>query len=670
MLRVMRRGLAVRVFTGRARCVFLAALAIVLSSSAPAAQTPPTPATPAATPAVPLDHGWTGAWMGTIASQPTNGKQGYTIPVSVVVRSASGTPGPGLEIAVTMLPAGALAKSAISVVSTETDLAFTLDSGGKQGRFEGSLADEGQSIRGSMTTLAPGGAAAQQVLIWSMRRVDLASELPNTKVYEGALEVAGSAVAMRLALGEGPHGWCGAMDVVSQGVRDLPVEVVKSAAGFTVHMPVGTIATMVLVPDAEMRVLEGSFSQGTFRGNIRFTHVEGAALAAARRPQEPKPPFPYTNADVRIEHPAGHTLGGTLTLPTSQQLARKGLVPAVVMVTGSGPQNRDEDLLGHKPFAVIADALARAGVAVLRYDDRGVDASTGTFAGATTLDLASDADIASQWLKRQPSIDPARVGMVGHSEGAMIAPIVALWQNAGDTPVSPLAFTVLLAPPAESGAATLARQTSKMYEVAALPPEKVVVAIVAHAEVMRAIEQYRDASALRPFVEALVRSQLALVEKPLPSDAELAPIIDGAMRQLTDPWMVEFIRFDPAPVLTRLEMPTLAMWGSKDVQVVVDANAPLLESIAAKSGAPVTARRYEGLNHLFQPATTGMPDEYGAIETTFDPKALAEMVAWVVETVTKGPAPQIPEATRAGFGEEVAALPPRLWLLKPVAATP
>ena len=642
-----------------------AGMSVVLACAAVAAPSFDPPAPEPVTQSAGLHAAWTGAWMGTVSAPPTNGKSALNLAVTIVVRQAES--GPAVDV--TLIAAGAMAKPATEIVAHGDALAFTLDAGGKQGRFEAEVAADGRTIRGSFAFLGKDGAAVPPSCIWEARRVDLVTDLPDARVYDATLDAMGQKLPMRLSLGEGPHGWCGAIDITAQGLRNLAVSVERTATGFRVQLPVGVVATIELTADAEMKVLEGSFSQAAFRGPIRFELAAGAKPASPVRPQHPVAPFPYTEQDIAIEHPAGHRLAGTLTLPSSAALARDGRFPAVVLVTGSGPQNRDEELLGHRPFAVIADALARAGVAVLRCDDRGVGASTGLFAGATSLDFASDADIASEWLKRQPSIDADRVGIVGHSEGAMIAPIVAMWQNAGDAPVHPLAFTVLLAPPAESGAATLTRQTARMYEVAALPADKVKAATDAHRAVMRAIEQFQAADLLKPLVVELVRSQLRLADTTPPDDAAMAAIVDGAMKQLTDPWMVEFIRFDPRAVLATIEVPTLAMCGRKDVQVVADANLTALAEIAERTGAPVTIRRYEGLNHLFQKAVTGLPDEYMAIETTFDPTALAEMVAWVVDQSKGAPVRQIPEAGRARLEGDLGALPPRLWLMKAPAGS-
>ena len=247
--------------------------------------------------------------------------------------------------------------------------------------------------------------------------------------------------------------------------------------------------------------------------------------------------------------------------------------------------------------------------------------------------------------------------MIGHSEGAWVAPLVAAWQNAGDEPVHPLAFTVLLAPPAESGLETLVRQTARMYEVSKLDPSKIARASAAQRAALSAARA--DAATLAPLVEALVRAQLALQPAGAATDAEIAGITAAAIAQITEPWMRAFIEYDPLGSLARGEVPTLAMWGAKDVQVVADANRTLLEKIASDSGAPLDARTYDGLNHLFQPAKTGLVDEYAAIDVTFDPNALAEMTEWIARTARAAPAKQIPEASRPK-GWNSAQMPERL----------
>jgi pimeloyl-ACP methyl ester carboxylesterase len=649
------------------RHVRVALLAIAMLASVgtevravePPAAAPETEGTAApAPPAAPLDDRWVGAWMGEVRSVPAPGAPTLEMAVTVVVRTAEGASTP--TVLVTALRAGAVNTPAVEVEANGRALAFTLDSAGERARFEGTVAEDGRSIAGSFRTLSARLARDLPVFDWTPRRVDLVSELDAARVYAATLEIAGQSLPMKLSIGEGPNGWCSSVDIAQQGILDLPTPIERTESRVVVRIPAGSVATLDLAPSDDGRVLEGTFAQGMLRAPIRFELVEGARPSTGRRPQDPVPPFPYEEREVRIAHPVGHVLAGTLTIPEERSLAIDGLVPAVVLVSGSGPQDRDEAIMGHRPFRVIADALARAGFAVLRYDDRGVAKSTGVFAEATSIGLASDADMASEWLKRQDGIDPRRVGMIGHSEGGLIAPLVAAWQNAGDSPVNPLAFVVSLAGPGETGASLLTRQTRAIYEAAGLDRERLEAAVAAHAELMAAVVARRSPEELRPLVAELVRRQVALKDGTVPEEGELRPTIDAAFLQILNPWMTEFIRYDPRPALEVLEVPTLAMWGDKDLQVDAAVNAAIFEGVAARTGAPITVRRYEGLNHLFQPAARGVIEEYGEIDTTFDPAALADLVAWLRETAAASPVAQTPDASRPA-GWSAPYVPPRLF---------
>ena len=660
--------------------------------SAPSASSAPSAFAAASARAGDLDAAWLGGWMGSVKA-PSGGRDGaLEMPVSIDIRKGIDAATP--RITVTILRAGALEANARDIVADGRSLAFTLESQGRRARFEATLG-EGEPARacaGSFAFIMPDGTLSAPAFVWTMSRVDRVADLPDARVYTATLDALGQKLPMRLGLAEGQFGWCGSFDIPAQGVLGLAVAVERTDAGFRVTLPVQTIATIELEADAERKVLTGLFAQAGFRGPIRFEFDPAARLGNARRPQDPKPPFPYVDADVVIEHPAGHALAGTLSMPAPE--AARALVgdaavargvPAVVLVSGSGPQNRDEELLGHRPFAVIADALARAGFAVLRYDDRGVGASTGRYAGTTTLDFASDADIATEWLKRQPGIDPSKVGLLGHSEGAVIAPFVAVWQQEaarteaarteaaraeGAAATPPLAFTVLLAPPAETGGETLTRQTARMYELTKLEPGAAARAVAAHEAVMQAVAAFADAQALRPRVDVLVRAQLAMQTTGLPPASELDRAVDGALAQITDPWMTEFIRLDPRVALARLGTPTLAVWGSKDFQVVAEPNRAKLDALVAERALPVATRVYDGLNHLFQPAGTGLIDEYGTIDTTFDPAALADVVAWMKEQVAPGAGRAAPAAAPGTANPELPGeMPRRIWTSAPPNVT-
>jgi hypothetical protein len=316
----------------------------------------------------------------------------------------------------------------------------------------------------------------------------------------------------------------------------------------------------------------------------------------------PRPPFPYRAEDVSFANPVGgHKLAGTLTTPPGA-----GPVPAVVLVSGSGPQDRDESLMGHKPFLVLADHLTRRGVAVLRYDDRGVGKSGGRFDGATSADFATDAAAAVAFLRGRPGIDPKRVGICGHSEGGLIGPTVA----AADRLT--VGFLVLLAGPGLPGFEVIQTQARDILKADGKSDKEV--------DALLALNRLSLGALMKPWVNP--RPVLAAVAGGLanPSADRWRPKPPG------DPWVRHFLAYDPRPTLALVRCPVLALIGGKDLQV---AAKPNLEAI--KSACPwADCRELPGLNHLFQPATTGSPAEYGKIETTFDPAALDAISAWVL----------------------------------------
>lgn len=596
---------------------------------------------------------WLGAWIGDVSS-PFAAQ--VPLPVHIVVKPGAATP----VVEVTCVRAGAIAKPALHVLANESTLAFTLDAGGRRARFEGEPVEDGRAIAGNFHFLDDAGALVPPAQRWSMRRVDIATELASARTYGATLDLGGQGLAMQIALGEGPHGWCGAIEVAAQGLRNFPMTVARAANGFVIGVPLEPAVTMVLNPSDDGSQLAGTFAQGPFTAPVVFVEMPGVRLAGSRRPQDPQPPFPYAENEVRIDHAAGHRLAGTLSVPASSPLARDGRAPALLLVSGSGPQDRDGSIFGHRPFAVLADAFARAGFVVLRCDDRGVGGSSGEFARAAMPDFASDADLALEWLKTQPGVDPARVGIVGHSEGGIVAPLVALWQSSDP---NPLAFTVLLAPPATPGGVLLNRQSKALYDAARLPEATSGPIVAAHAALMRAVERHAPPNELRPLVVELVKLQIGAGGQPLPPEESLQATYDGVLAQVTTPWMSESIRYDPRPALSRLRAPTLAMCGTKDLQVDAAENLGVIDALA-KSGVPAVTRRCEGLNHLFQPAQAGVPDEYATIDTTFDPTTIAEIVAWMTDIAKRAPAAQPAGGAASAVGDE-ASIPRRLYRLVP-----
>lgn len=344
------------------------------------------------------------------------------------------------------------------------------------------------------------------------------------------------------------------------------------------------------------------------------------AFAQTARPQTPSAPFPYFTEDVTIPAADGaeHTLAGTLSVPEASVWG-DGPHPAIVLVTGSGPQDRDETIMGHKPFAVLADHLTRRGIAVLRYDDRGVGQSTGSFAGTTVSGLASDARAAWSFLRDHPATDPARVGIGGHSEGGVIAPMVA-----ADEPG--VAFVVMLAGTGVPGSEVLLFQSEFMMRAGGLDDDFIGKNQAIRRAIFELVHEGADDDTVLREVERLMDMELAYMKDP----EARRRMARQALPQFTGAWAREFLTIDPADALSRVAVPVLALNGTLDTQVDADQNlVPIERALAAGPCPSATVVRLKNLNHLFQPAQTGMFGEYGAIETTFDAAAMGLISGWI-----------------------------------------
>jgi pimeloyl-ACP methyl ester carboxylesterase len=353
-----------------------------------------------------------------------------------------------------------------------------------------------------------------------------------------------------------------------------------------------------------------------------LTKASEAAIAAVRnpaRPQTPKPPFPYKAEEVAFDNPAFPAvhLGGTLTLPEG-----KGPFPAAIMITGSGAQDRDETLLDHKPFAVIADHLTRNGIAVLRFDDRGVGKSTGDYAAATSADLATDANAAFAYLLTRPEIRRDAIGFIGHSEGGMIAPIA---MAANDK----VAYFVSLAGPGTDLVQLMLSQRRLITTQMGLSQAD----IDKQEPIMRALF-HAVATGATP--KAGYDAAMAVMTPAAKQTLGMTPEMDAALvvQQVTGPWFQYFLTYDPVPNLARIKVPVLALNGSLDLQVPAKENLPAIRQ-ALKNNPDATVVELPGLNHLFQPATTGSVGEYRDIETTIAPVALQTMTDWLTKRFVK-----------------------------------
>ncbi len=406
---------------------------------------------------------------------------------------------------------------------------------------------------------------------------------------------------------EGPSSWKATVDSPDQHARDVPVDAVSVAGDAVVFALPKIGASYAARLDGDRLV--GVFTQHGHAMPLELART-AAPLTVARRPQEPTRPLPYDEVPIVVPSAPGVALACTLTKPRGA-----GPFAAVVLATGSGPQDRDESLAGHKPFFVLSDALTRRGLAVLRCDDRGVGASTGTFAAATTLDFAADALAAVAALRARPEIAPAHVGVVGHSEGATVAAIAAARS-------SDVAFVVLLAGPALPGAAIedLQRAWSQRHAGASA------------AEIADAKAKWDAAYAIvvaEPD-DAVATKRLRVLYDGLSAEerGQLGGGFDAQVKALLSPWHRAFLALDPRAFLAQVRVPVLALDGERDMQVAPDANLPEMRKALARD-ADVTVRELPGLNHLFQTAKTGTPFEYADLDETMSPTVLALVGDWI-----------------------------------------
>lgn len=363
------------------------------------------------------------------------------------------------------------------------------------------------------------------------------------------------------------------------------------------------------------------------RSLIAVMVLSASALAQPVRPQEPGAQVPYRSESVKVDvkGPEGdvtHTLAGTITLPDAARWG-EGPYPGVVLISGSGPQNRDSELLGHRPFLVLADRMTRAGIAVLRYDDRGVGESTGAFAEGTIPGFALDAAAAADALRAHPRVDDARVGVMGHSEGGAVAPIVA-----ADHPET--AFVVILAGMGQSGRDILLYQAASLFRNAGQDEAWIAGSTRIRAAIFDATGSGEPPEVIRPLVRALVDYEMSYLQ----GEEGRERMTTQLMPQFTGEWMVKFLTVDPAAALRRVSVPVLALNGTLDTQVTADENLGAIERALKEGPCPsATMVRLVGLNHLFQPAKTGLLGEYAVIETTFDESAMGLIAGWIRATV-------------------------------------
>jgi fermentation-respiration switch protein FrsA (DUF1100 family) len=418
--------------------------------------------------------------------------------------------------------------------------------------------------------------------------------------------------------------WSGTLDIPAQGLKNFPlrdVAVTAESLEFVLAppgAPESRWAFFTLEREAGADEASGALSQAgqTLPASARKLKPGESDDLTPKRPQEPKPPFPYAQREATFTSAAKDkvTLAGTFTLPEGP-----GPFPAVVLLSGSGAQDRDETLMGHRPFLVLADHLTRAGIAVLRFDDRGVGGSKGSLEKATQADLAGDARGALDWLLQQPEVDKAKLGLIGHSEGAMIAARAA----AADKRVGAI---VMLAGPGVSGREILVQQLAALARAGSIPEAEIEAQVTLQKQLIEALLANKSQTELESILRKLVGLQTS---NAAPEQVEA--LVKASLSRLDTPWFRDFLKADPRADLRKLKKtPVLALIGALDLQVPAESNIPEIEQALAKAGnTQATVKTLPELNHLFQHATTGSPNEYAEIEETMAPEVLREVSDWL-----------------------------------------
>jgi pimeloyl-ACP methyl ester carboxylesterase len=437
----------------------------------------------------------------------------------------------------------------------------------------------------------------------------------------GVLKVEGSELRVVFNISLKADGTLTAViDSPDQGATDIPVdEVIYKEGQLILHVKSigGVFEGKVAAGGQE---IEGAWKQGGL--SLPLTVKRTGKRPVVNRPQEPQKPYPYNEEEVVYENaPAGVKLAGTLTLPRSG-----GPFPAVLLITGSGAQDRNETVFGHRPFLVLADYLTRRNIAVLRVDDRGIGGSSGKDSQPTTRDFADDVLAGVRFLKTRPEINPQKIGLIGHSEGGIVAPMVAA-QSAD------VAFIVMMAGTSLTGEEIILRQSALIAKAEGKNDDDIAKSIGWQKKIFSVLKNEPDNAAAEKEIRSLLNKSLAdLSEDEKKEIGDPENYINTTIKQMLNPWLRFALAFDPKTVLIKVKCPVLAIIGEKDLQVPAKESLQGIEqALKAGGNKNYIVKELPGLNHLFQTAGTGSPSEYARIAETMSPTVLKLIGDWITK---------------------------------------
>lgn len=545
-----------------------------------------------------------GDWQGTLNAGPQQ--------LRLVLHVAKA--GEGLTATVDSIDQGARGIPVNSIKLSGSALQFAMETIG--GAYRGKVSPDGSSIAGTWTqsggslaltfTRLPAAAAKRKKTV---KPSDIDGD------WEGALDAGGQKLRLVLHIVNEEDGLTATMDSLDQNAMGMPVTTISQNRKTLKFEMKALGASFEGALNPALTTVSGTFSQAGAKMPLVLNRMSKGAPAkkaeVLRRPQNPAKPYPYREEEVSYDNRAapGVKLAGTLTLPSGE-----GHFPAALLITGSGPQDRDESLLGHRPFLVLADYLTRSGIAVLRVDDRGVGESTGNFEAATSIDFASDAEAGIAYLKTRKEIDPKKIGLVGHSEGGMIAPIVA-------NRSSDVAFIVMMAGIGVNGEELLVSQMRLISKSQGISDEQIDKNATLERRLFAMVREEKDDATLQRKARKLI-----------PVSMGPPGMVEVQLKMMASPWFRYFIDFDPVPVLKKVKCPVLAINGENDLQVPPSQNlAAIQKALESGGNSDFQIVKLPKLNHLFQTSQTGAITEYSRIEETIAPAALELIAGWITK---------------------------------------
>lgn len=440
--------------------------------------------------------------------------------------------------------------------------------------------------------------------------------------WSGAIDIMGQSLGIVVQFKSVANQLKATIDIPQQNARALNLKyVILDHPKVHFELPAGP---GLAVFDGELKQdsITGSFSQAGVTGSFRLKRGE-----PAKEEKTPEEAVPYKQEEI-VFYNDTLRLAGTLTIPP-----KEGRHPAVVLITGSGPQNRDEELFGFKPFKMIADHFTRKGIAVLRYDDRGVGGSSGNTMQSTTSEFANDVVAAVKYLQSRPDINSKQIGLCGHSEGGLVAPIAATrWKD--------VAFVILMSSPGVDGFQILLAQSELIMRADSTSEADIKRALEINRKIYTAVREGKDVGVFRDEILKEARSGLDRMKPEqrkaiANADEYLKTRVDGQIMQVQTPWFKYFVNYDPAPALAQVQCPLLALFGELDLQVPAEFNKQAME-LAFKKGKSkdYVFKVFPNANHLYLTARTGSPSEYMSLKKEFVPGFLETMSDWIAPRVT------------------------------------